>query len=125
MLLKVSLQEKLMSLTSCKFFGSYYHSLVKHAPEQYRLFSGKTPKTEKEEVIINALIRLECRDLVKNYPLSNQESKITKLYVEIKKNLQNTFFTFKRIENDKCQYEYFLKLIADKSCRWWYLVERK
>ena len=131
-----------MSLTSCKFFGSYYHSLVKHAPEQYGLFSGGISNTKKEEatfksiklftnltsnhhpnnILINALIRLECRDLLNNYPLSKQESKITNLYVEIKKNLKNTFFTFKWIEKYKRQHECFLKSIADyllDSGIWW------
>ena len=131
-----------MSLTSCKFFGSYYHSLVKHAPEQYGLFSGGISNTKKEEttfksiklftnltsnhhpnnILINALIRLECRDLLNNYPLSKQESKITNLYVEIKKNLKNTFFTFKWIEKYKRQHECFPKSIADyllDSGIWW------
>ena len=56
---------------------------------------------------------MECRDLVNNYPLSKQESRITNLYVEIKKNLRILFFTFKWIENYKCQYECFLKSVAD------------
>ena len=101
-----------MSLTSRIFFGSYYHSLFKHAPEQYRLFSGQTSNMEKEEItsksiklltnltlnhhpnniLINDLTKLECGDLVNNYPLSKQESVITNLYVEIKNNFKNTFF---------------------------------
>lgn len=131
-----------MSLTSCKFFGSYYHSLVKHAPEQYGLFSGGISNTKKEEttfksiklftnltsnhhpnnILINALIRLECRDLLNNYPLSKQESKITNLYVEIKNNLKNTFFTVKWIQKYKRQHECFLKSVADyllDSGIWW------
>ena len=49
----------------------------------------------------------------KQLSLSKQESKITNLYVGIKKNLKNTFFTFKRIEKYKRQYECFLKSITD------------
>ena len=33
MLLKINLHGKLMTMTSRKFFGSYCHSLIKHAPE--------------------------------------------------------------------------------------------
>ena len=49
MLLKIHLQVCLKSLTSRKLFGSYYHSLIIHAPQQYRLVSGRTSNTESEE----------------------------------------------------------------------------
>ena len=82
MLLKIHLQGCLKPLTSRKFFGSYYHSLFIHAPQQYRLVSGRTSNTENEEatfnaikvatnltsnhyppnVIVNALIRLQAKD---------------------------------------------------------------
>ena len=111
MFLKINLQGKLMTLTSRKFFGSYYHSLIKHAPEQYRLFSGRTSNTEKEEatfksikmfinlssnhhpnnVLINPLIRLRCRESLHNTQLK-QDSRLTNLYSEIKKSLNKTLF---------------------------------
>lgn len=113
MLLKINLQGKLMTLTSWKFFGSYYHSLIKHAPEQYCLFSGRTSNTEKEEatfksikmfinlssnhhpnnVLINALIRLQCNESLHNTQLK-QESRLTNLYSEIKKCSKTTLFSF-------------------------------
>ena len=43
----------LLKMTSRRFFGSYYHSLVKHSPEQYRMFPGRLANTEKEEATFN------------------------------------------------------------------------
>ena len=130
-----------MTLTSRKFSGSYYHSLIKHAPEQYRLFSGRTSNTEKEEatfksvkmftnlssnhhannVLINALIRLQCRESLNNTQLK-QESRLTNLYSEIKKCSKKTLFSFQWMEKYKRQYECFLKSIADylvDEGTWW------
>ena len=105
MLFKINLQGKLMTLTSRKFFGFYYHSLIKHAPEKCSLFSGRSSDTEKGEGtfksikmfnnlssnhdpnnndLINALIRLQCRETLQKTQL-RQESRLTNLYSEIKK----------------------------------------
>ena len=35
----------------------YYHSIVKHAPIQFRLFSGRTANTVKEEAMFTAMKR--------------------------------------------------------------------
>ena len=141
MFLKINLQGKLMTLTSRKFFGSYYHSLIKHAPEQYRLFSGRTSDTEKEEatfksikmftnlssnhhpnnVLINTLIRLRYRESLHNTQLK-QDSRSTNLYSEIKKCLNETLFSFQWMGKYKRQYEYFLRSIADylvDEGTWW------
>ena len=55
MLLKLHIQGQLKSLTSRKFFGSFYHSLTKHAPEQHRIVSGRTSNTEKEKATFNSI----------------------------------------------------------------------
>ena len=55
MLLKIHLDGKLKSKTEQRFFGIYYHSLIRHSPEQYQLFSGRSSNTEKEEAQFNAL----------------------------------------------------------------------
>ena len=55
MLLKIHLDGKLKSESERNFFGIYYHSLIRHSPEQYRLFSGRSSNTEKEEAQFNAL----------------------------------------------------------------------
>ena len=54
MLLFIHIKDNLKSLTSRKLFGMYYHSIVKHAPIQFRLFSGRTANTEKEEAMFTA-----------------------------------------------------------------------
>ena len=55
MLLKIHLDSKLKSEIEWKFFGIYYHSLIRHSPEQYWLFSRRSSNTEKEEAQFNAL----------------------------------------------------------------------
>ena len=125
-----------MTLTSGKFFGSYYRSLIKHAPEQYRLFSGRTSNNEKEEatfksikiftnlpsnyyhnnVLISALIRLQCRKRLHNTQLK-QESRLTNIYIEIKNCPKKTSFSSQWMEKYKRQYQCYLKSIA------YYLVD--
>ena len=53
MLLKIRLDGKLKSETERKFFGII--SLIRHSPEQYQLFSGRSSNTEKEEAQFIAL----------------------------------------------------------------------
>ena len=48
--IKKHLRNNIKSLTSRKFFGSYYHSIIHHSPMQYRLFSGRTSNTEKKKL---------------------------------------------------------------------------
>ena len=57
LLLFIHIKDNLKSLTSRKLFGVYYHSIVKHAPIQFRLFSGRTANTEKEEAMFTAMKR--------------------------------------------------------------------
>ena len=51
MMLKLHIDCYVKSLTERKMFGIYYHSLIRHSGEQYRLFSGRTTNTEKEEAM--------------------------------------------------------------------------
>ena len=57
LLLFIHIKDNLKSLTSRKLFGVYYHSIVKHAPIQFRLFSGRMANTEKEEAMFTAMKR--------------------------------------------------------------------
>ena len=45
----------LKKLTERKFFGSYYHSLICHAPLHLRIFCSQTINTVKEEAAFNKL----------------------------------------------------------------------
>ena len=147
MLLKLLIQGQLKSLTSRKFFGSYYLSLTKHAPEKHRIVSGRTSNTEKEEatfnsiklatnfasnhhlnkIITNALIRLQEKDaLNENQTTPERESKITKMYGSIKGNFKNTVTSFHWVKKYKRQYRCLLKSIADyltDEGKWWKEVE--
>ena len=48
MMIKIHLQGRLKTITERKFFGTYYHSLTRHAAEQYRLFSKGVQLTQKK-----------------------------------------------------------------------------
>ena len=48
MMTKIHLQGKLKTITEWKFFGTYYHSLTRHAAEQYRLFSKGVQLTQEK-----------------------------------------------------------------------------
>ena len=53
MMIKIHLQGKLKIVTQRKCFGTSYHSLSRHAAEQYGLFSGTSANTEIEEATFN------------------------------------------------------------------------
>ncbi|XP_057299871.1 uncharacterized protein LOC130630393 [Hydractinia symbiolongicarpus] len=55
MLIKLHIRGKLTSLTKRKFFGVYYHSIIRHSGTQLRLVSGRTANTEKEEASFNPI----------------------------------------------------------------------
>ena len=79
MLLKIHISTSLKSMTEQRFYGTYYHSLIRHSGEQYCIFSGRTSYAEKEEatfqtlkkftnlnhhpenIIYNALIRTQAK----------------------------------------------------------------
>ena len=46
---------KTKSLTTRKMFGQYYHALVSHAPQQYRIMAMTTSNAEDEERQFNFL----------------------------------------------------------------------
>ena len=116
LLLKIHLQGNIKSKTSRRFFGPHYHSLVKHSPEQYKIFSGRLTNTEKEEanfsfikkttngasnhhpanVIANAMIRMEARKIVMpgHSEIEKTESKLTTIYQPIKSILKNTIIPY-------------------------------
>ena len=105
--IKTNLLGNIKGSTSRKFFGSYYHSIVKHSPFQYRLVSGCTSNTEKEEstfnsmkmftnlasnhhsenIIANALVRIQAKEkLDEGKAESNYKDTIfNKLYELIEK----------------------------------------
>jgi len=69
MLLKENFQGKLKSMTSRRFFGSYFHSICIHSPQQYRIISGRSSNTEKEEA--NFSIIKKATNLTSNHHPDN------------------------------------------------------
>ena len=45
----IHLEGNIKSMSEKKYFGIYYHSLIRHSGEQFRLLSGRSCNTEKEE----------------------------------------------------------------------------
>ena len=99
-----------------KFYGIYYHSLIRHSAEQYRLFSGRSSNTVKEEavfntskkftsltsnhhpdnMIYNALVRIKAHQILKANEKGEERNGETfaKLYQPIKQNLSNQISSF-------------------------------
>ena len=83
-----------------KFFGSYFYSLVHHSALQYRIISGRTANSEKEEatfnslktftnvtsndhsnqVVTNALIRTQAKEQLQHLKVALKK-KISKTYI--------------------------------------------
>ena len=123
------------SMSKRSFYGIYYQSLITHSAEQYRLFSGRSSNTEKEEavfntlkkftnltsnhhpdnVIYNALVRIQAHQIL----TANEEDKerndetFANLYQPIKQNLSNTIISFEWIEKHYSCYQALLEQIAE------------
>ena len=135
MLLKIHLDIKLKSETERKYFGIYYHILIRHSPEQYRLFSGRSFNTEKEEaqfnavktftnlasnhypqnVIFNSIIRLQAKQVLNEGENDYHEKDLTflKLYQPIKATLSDSLISFEWIEKHATCYQVLLQQISD------------
>ena len=130
--------------TSRKCFGSYCHSIVKHSPFQYRLLSGRTSNTEKEEltfnsmkmftnlasnhhsenIIVNALVRIQAKEkLDEGKAESNYKDAIFNRLHEPTKKLQTSIvLSFQIIKSYPKDYQSFLENIADfllDANIWW------
>ena len=137
MLLKIHLDGKLKSKTEQRFFGIYYHSLIRHSPEQYQLFSGRSSNTEKEEaqfnalktfrnltsnyhpanVVFNSIIRLQAKQVLNEGENDYHEKDLTflKLYQPIKVTLSDNLVAFEWIGKHATStcYQVLLQQISD------------
>ena len=130
--------------TSQKLFGSYYHSIVKHSPFQYRLVSGRTSNTEKEEstfnsmkmftnlasnhhsenIIVNALVQIQAQEKFNEGKAESscKDTIFNKLYEPIEKLQTNTVTSFQIIKSYPKDYQSFLENITDfllDANIWW------
>ena len=53
--IKINIRGKLRKLTARNFFGSYFHYFDCNSALQYRIVSGCTDNSEKEEATFNSL----------------------------------------------------------------------
>ena len=145
MIIKINIRGNLHSTTSRKFFGVYYHSIVRHATDQYRLISGRTANAEKEEgmfshlktftkltsnnnpdqIITNALIRMQAKMYLEPKKKFNTESEFTSIYKPISCTFSNTVIPFTWIERYPRDYQTLLERMGDyllDGC-WWHESE--
>ena len=121
--------------TRRKFFGSYYHSLTGHCPQQYWVISGQTSNTESEEatfnslktftnltsnhhpdhIVLNALIQTQTKEALTPHRLKifKEEKVFKNLYLPIKEMLTNTLIPFIWIKKYFRDYQILLENIAD------------
>ena len=52
--IKINVRGKVKKLTNHNFFGSYYHSLIRHSSHHYRIISVQSINTESEEATFNS-----------------------------------------------------------------------
>ena len=132
--------KKQSKITQRKLFGKYYHAVIKHSSEQYRILSGRSANTEDEErtfhylksvstltsnhhpenVILNAIIRTQAREFITgNSPNKDYQSEVTKLYTPLKEKREESSFKYSWIAKNKHAYQAHLERIAD------FLVEKQ
>ena len=143
MIIKIHMDGHIKSMSERKFYGIYYHSLIRHSAEQYRLFSGRSSNTEKEEavfntfkkftnltsndhpdnVICNALVRIQAHQILTANEKDKERNDETfaNLYQPIKQNLSNTIISFEWIEKHYSCYQTLQEqiahyLICDTKC---------
>ena len=135
MLLKIHINTSLKLKTEPQFYGTYYHSLIRHSGEQYCIFSGRTSNTVKEETIFqtlkkftnltsnhhpetvmdNALIGTQAESILKQNrsKRTQYEAVFTNLYQAIKEKWKDFLVSFEWIITYYTAYQAFLEQIAD------------
>ena len=118
-LLTINFEKKIKSMTVRRFFGKYYHAIISHASDQYRIVNGRSSNTESDEcyfhtikdisnnmsnqhpdnIISNAFIRCQVqKDFHENDTILRTEASITKMYTKMSMDLTNSFISFEVIK---------------------------
>ena len=136
MTLKKLVGTKPRSATARKFYGKYYHDIVRHAPLQQRVVCGESANTEDEErcfnqiksitnqttnrhnenILFNIFIRIQMEQQTSRNKSNQDESKIGRLWSVID-HKQNTRVSVDIIDQNQRDWQAHLLRIAD------YLVE--
>ena len=103
-MIKIYFEKNIKSMSVRKSFGKYYHAIISHASDQYRIINGRSSNTESDEryfhtikdisdntsnhhpdnVISNAFIRCQVRkDFHENETILSTEASITKMYTQM------------------------------------------
>ena len=129
----MNFEKNLKAISKRKFFGKYYHAIIAHASDQYRIIDGRSANTENEErcfnfiktvskgtsnhhpdnIISNAFIRSQVRKGLEDNTIMDTESTISFLYKEIRLTLENSVISFDIIEKYPWEYQALLEKIAD------------
>ena len=140
LIIHIYIRDNLVSLTPRKFFGVYLHAIMKHAGLQYRIVSGRSANTEKEEAMFTSIktdtkltsnfhsdqlvskiiIRLKAREILNNGNAKNKykNSYLNAIYKPIKVTLRNSIIEWIRKYSNKyqCLLEQQDDFLLDSSC---------
>ena len=130
----INFEKNIKSMSTRKVFGKYYHAIISHASDQYRIVNGRSSNTESDEryfhtikdisnntsnhhpdnIISNAFIRCQVqKDFHENDTILRGEASITKMYTKMSMDLTNSFISFEVIKMYPWEYQAFLEKIAD------------
>ena len=142
LIIHIYICDNLISLTPRNPFGVYLHAMMKHAGLRYRIVSGRSASTVKEEVMFtsikpdtkltsnfrsdqlvsNIIIRLQAREILNNCDASNKykNSYLRTIYRPIKVTLRNSIISFEWIRKYSNKYQCLLEqqgdFLLDSSC---------
>ena len=142
LIIHIYICDNLISLTPRNPFGVYLHAMMKHAGLRYRIVSGRSASTVKEEVMFtsikadtkltsnfhsdqlvsNIIIRLQAREILNNCNASNKykNSYLRTIYRPIKVTLRNSIISFEWIRKYSNKYQCLLEqqgdFLLDSSC---------
>ena len=150
MLIKINTDGNIRSMTERTLCSIYYHSIMRHSAEQFRLYSGCSTNTETEEanfntlktftnltsnhqtenIIFNTIARMQVKEkLEEEKVISSQSKAFQVMYNPVKEKLQNSLISFDWIEKYPWDYQALLEQSADyllenSDSKWWTETEK-
>ena len=133
-MINIAFGKNIKSSTERKFYGKYYHAIISHVCDQYRIVDGRSSNTENEErcfntlkttsnntsnhfpdhIISNAFIRCQVsKDFNDDDTILRTEAAITKTYNSIFNDVKDSIISFEIMEKYPWEYQALLEKIAD------------
>ena len=75
-MIKINLQNNIKSMTQRKVFGKYYHAIISHASDQYRIINGRSSNTESDERYIHTI-----KDISDNTSNHHPDNVISNIFI--------------------------------------------